>query len=250
MNEFLISIDIDWAPDFAIEQVAQELIDNNVKCTWFVTHNSPAVKKLAQNNLFELGIHPNFLPGSSHGNNADEIIKYCLDIVPNAKSIRTHTLHQSSGLLKKIREDHGMLVDSSIYLPYAKNIEPHLLSFSHNSKPLTRIPYFWEDDAECYRADKNWDFNNEKLFVKGLKIFNFHPTYIYLNVDEMHDYERLKMEKCSKKPLYDVEEVEMAEYKNKGKGAGELFNNLVNYMAKNQPISNTISEIYEAYNKI
>lgn len=247
MDEFSISIDIDWAPDFAIEAVANKLIDCQVKCTWFVTHNSAAIKKLAQNSLFELGIHPNFFPLSTQGNNEDEIIQFCLDIVPGAKSVRTHALFQSSRLLKKLREDHGLLIDSSIFLPYTPNILPHLVSYSHYSKPLVRIPYFWEDDLECYRPDKNWGFDNERFFCQGLKIFNFHPTYIYLNIDEMNGYEKLKTDKCSKKPLNQLKEEEFLEYKNMGKGAGTLFNKLVEFIRYYQKNSRTISEIGENY---
>jgi len=247
MDEFAISIDIDWAPDFAIEEAARILTDHQVKCTWFITHNSPAIKRLSQNSLFELGIHPNFFPFSSQGNNEDEIIKFCFDIVPGAKCVRTHALFQSSRLLKKLREDYGLLTDSSVYLPYASNIQPHVVNYSHNSKPLTRIPYFWEDDLECYKAGKTWEFDNKKFFVKGLKIFNFHPTYIYLNIDEMHGYEKLKVEKCSKKPLFQVEKEEMAEYKNAGKGAGTLFQKVVEYIHNYQNGSQTLSEIREKY---
>lgn len=247
MDEFAITIDIDWAPDFAIEEVAKTLTDHQVKCTWFVTHNSPAIQKLAQNSLFELGIHPNFFPFSSHGNTEDEIIQFCFDIVPDAKCIRTHALLQSSRLLKKLREEYGLLTDASLYLPYAPNIEPHILNFSHNSKPLTRIPYFWEDDLESYRADKTWEFTNNKFFGKGLKIFNFHPTFIYLNIDEMHGYERMKIEKCSKKPLFELEKKEMAEYKNEGKGAATIFKKLVEFIHDSQKVSHTLSEIRENY---
>lgn len=242
MDEFAISIDIDWAPDFAIEEAAKVLIEHQVKCTWFVTHNSPAIKKLAQNSLFELGIHPNFLPFSTQGNTEDEIIRFCLNIVPGAKSVRTHALFQSARLLKKLREDYGLLVDSSIYLPYASNIQPHIVNYSHNSKPLVRMPIFWEDDMECYRFDKNWEFDKDRFLDKGLKIFNFHPTYIYLNIDEMHGYEKLKAEKCITKPLFQLEREDMIEYKNIGKGAGTFFNKLVKFIQNYQKGSRTLSE--------
>ena len=58
-----LTFDIDWAPDWMIEEVASILIEHNVKTTWFVTHASPAIDKLRQMpELFELGIHPNRLP--------------------------------------------------------------------------------------------------------------------------------------------------------------------------------------------
>ena len=41
LNDFLITVDIDWAPDIAIAETAKYLIENEVKATWFVTHASP-----------------------------------------------------------------------------------------------------------------------------------------------------------------------------------------------------------------
>jgi hypothetical protein len=68
----LLTLDIDWAPDAAIDFVAEILVSRGVKATWFVTHDSPGVRRLrARPDLFELGIHPNFLPGSSHGRSGE-----------------------------------------------------------------------------------------------------------------------------------------------------------------------------------
>ena len=42
-NDYILTIDLDWAPDWMIEYVANELIRAQVKATWFVTHASHAV---------------------------------------------------------------------------------------------------------------------------------------------------------------------------------------------------------------
>ena len=85
----VLSFDIDWAPDFAIDAVAQKLISRSVKATWFVTHLSPAISRLAERpDLFELGIHPNFLPGSDHGGSPAEVLAFMNTLVPNAVSVR------------------------------------------------------------------------------------------------------------------------------------------------------------------
>ena len=61
LNDFLITVDIDWAPDIAIAATAKYLIENEVKATWFITHASPEVERLKEYpQLFELGVHPNF----------------------------------------------------------------------------------------------------------------------------------------------------------------------------------------------
>ncbi|MCX6250457.1 MAG: hypothetical protein NTX61_06875 [Bacteroidetes bacterium] len=151
LNNYLISIDIDWAPDAAIDAMAKILIKKNIKATWFVTHNSPAIDRLKERKeLFELGIHPNFLPNSTQGKSMKEIMDYVMAIVPYATSLRTHTLVQSSILLKDIVELYPITIDSCIFLRETPNIQPHVLYFKKNGKPLIRLPFFWEDDAEIY----------------------------------------------------------------------------------------------------
>ena len=55
LNDYLITIDIDWAPDSAISETAHYLIENEVKATWFITHASPEIEKLKEYpHLFEL----------------------------------------------------------------------------------------------------------------------------------------------------------------------------------------------------
>jgi hypothetical protein len=51
----------------------------------------------------------------------------------------------------------------------------------YSSMRLLRIPYFWEDNDEMFNPAKSWDIHNPKYHVDGLKIFNFHPIYVYLN---------------------------------------------------------------------
>ena len=58
----LITLDVDWAPDDVISSVAEILLKNKIKSTWFITHQTPLLHFFRENdNYFELGIHPNFL---------------------------------------------------------------------------------------------------------------------------------------------------------------------------------------------
>jgi hypothetical protein len=68
MNDVVLTIDTDWAPDCTIDFMAEQLIARQVRATWFVTHMSPAIARLKQYpKLFELGIHPNFSPARRMG---------------------------------------------------------------------------------------------------------------------------------------------------------------------------------------
>lgn len=101
ISDPIITLDCNWAPDFVIEDITNRLSDKKIKATWFITNKSPILKKLKKNKLFELGIHPNFLPNSTQGKNFDQIMKNLKNIIPTAKTIRTHGLLQSTWMLSK-----------------------------------------------------------------------------------------------------------------------------------------------------
>lgn len=179
LNDYVITIDVDWAQDWAIAEVANNLIENNVKATWFITHDSFGIRKLFKYpHLFEVGLHPNFHPESTQGKEPEDVMMYLKRIAPSAKSVRTHGLVQSSRLLRIMREDFDILHDVSLFLPKTPNIIPHEMFFSRNNKGLLRFPYFWEDDEVMYSPEHCFSFRHKKYHDSGLKIFCFHPIHI------------------------------------------------------------------------
>ena len=185
-HQIVITLDIDWAPDFMINFVKDILVENNVKATWFVTHNSNYLKELEKNELFELGIHPNFANTSTQGNSIEEILSYLKKIVPDSKSVRTHGLYQSTRILEQFHK-YRLENDVSLFIPDS-NITPHYLKFAK----LYRFPYFWEDDINM-TEDKIWSLPQSLFQENGLKIFNFHPLHIYFNFHNIEQYENFKI---------------------------------------------------------
>jgi hypothetical protein len=227
----LITIDVDWAPDFMIRSVAKTLLASSVKSTWFITHRSAAVDELrSDSSMFELGIHPNFLPGSTQGQTSDEIIKHCMDLVPDATSMRTHALVQSGPLLQAIVRQSPVTVDVSLFLPGVPVVGPLI---QHVIGPtLVRIPYSWEDDDEMARPEPCWDYR-KFLTSPGPVIFDFHPVHIYLNSNSMDRYAALKSLKPS---LSELQESDAAPYINVGAGTGSMFQALLGYMTSQTSI--------------
>lgn len=247
MNNYAITFDIDWAPDFAIRNAAETLLENNVKCTWFVTHESPFVKELERHKeLFELGIHPNFFPGSSHGNNEEEVMEHISRIVPGARTERSHILYQSTSLLGMMQRDYNIEIDCNLLLYLSPNIVPHRLYFRNNEKALTRIPYFWEDDLHMARPDAEWNSYDKVYHSKGLKIFNFHPIHTYLNSHSIDTYNEAK----SKNQLQSFSEDELSKFINRDrKGINVFFKDLIQYFVENKIETYTISEIGQEFEK-
>jgi len=211
-----ISIDVDWAPDFAIEELAMMLEDSKFPATWFVTHMSSAIESLAKQGVqVELGVHPNFFSGSSHGETHEEVIDHCMALVPNATSFRTHGVFQSTNLFSMIVGRYpNLCVDSSIYLPLQRDIQPVDMYFFEHDNRLVRFPYYWEDDLVAIRPDNRWD---RVPATNGIRIFDFHPVHVALNSDSVSSYQALKKHLGSR-PLAQARRDDFKHFINRGKG--------------------------------
>ena len=241
MNYYAVTLDVDWAPDFIIESVAEMLLANSIKCTWFITSMSSAFAKLFNHNeLFEFGLHPNFLPGSTHGATEKDVMNYMKNILPDAHIVRTHALAQSSPLLRMMLHEYNITTDVSLFLRETPHIVPHYMHFDYSSRKLLRIPYFWEDNDEMFNPLRSWDIHNPKYHVDGLKIINFHPMYIYLNSDTFDSYEKLK----SLGPLQTLDGKTVDRYVNReGKGAGTFLQDFITYIRENNISLYKITEL-------
>jgi hypothetical protein len=193
-----ITFDIDWAPDYAIDLAASFLIEHNVKSTWFVTHRTPSLDKLrARPDLFELGIHPNFMRGSSHGDEPRAVLDHCMGLVPDAVSMRTHGLLVSSDLLDIVISTTPILVDLSIFLPTASGLAP--VDYWRFGRRLTRMPYCWEDNyvigldsCQSYGSGNLWNAHALVAKSSSVTVVNFHPIHVFLNSSSARDYEVFK----------------------------------------------------------
>ena len=189
MNKCLLTFDWDWASDELTEPIIDLLIREQIPSIWFVTHPTSLLVKLKEHNeLFELGIHPNFFKGSSQGNSEDEIIENLLDLVPDARCVRTHGLYQSSNLILKLGDVYNLKFDFSLFLPGC-NIKPH--QFKFEDKSIIRVPYNWEDDIAIF--DEGGILKSyENLIELADVVFDFHPIHIALNSKDLELYNSLK----------------------------------------------------------
>src|SRR3984893_16112933 len=89
-----ITFDLHWAPDSMIGEWRDMNIGARagVPASFYATHPSSLLAEIEQDRRFELGIHPNFMPHSSHGRSHSEVLAYCLDLAPLSSSMRTHYL--------------------------------------------------------------------------------------------------------------------------------------------------------------
>jgi hypothetical protein len=146
-NSIFLTFDVDWADDLVFTNSIDIVEKYDLSATWFITHETPLLDRLRENPKFELGIHPNFnkillQSDVSNGKGANEILGRLMDLVPEAVSIRSHSLTQSSVLsifFKNFRLSH----DCNDFI---------LASLEYKLFPwelwngMTCVPYSWEDD--------------------------------------------------------------------------------------------------------
>jgi len=187
-EKLFLTFDIDWCIDQVLSYTLDIIEKYDIKATFFVTHETPLLERMRKNPNIELGIHPNFNPllngDLRYGKNIDEIIEYYKNIIPEAVSVRSHSLTVSSPMLNAF-EKYSLKFECNQHIPYNSNIEVY--PYKH-TKNITRVPHFWEDDLHCLNQD-NWDIDTY-LKYKGIKVFDFHPIHLFLNTEQIERYEK------------------------------------------------------------
>lgn len=208
MNKVVLTFDLDWCSNEILNYTIDKLVTNKIPATFFVTHNTTLLNYIREFDFFELGIHPNFMNKSTHGETFEEVIDYCLDIVPEAVSSRSHGLKISSNKLIYMMKK-GIKVDCSIFMPKVDILQKFY--FEINSKKILRVPYNWEDDYCFYQKNKLYNYKNISTWKE--KILDFHPIHVYLNSNSEELYNQYKINK-------DIE-------KNKGIGAETILDEII-----------------------
>jgi hypothetical protein len=184
---FVLTSDTDWASEFAIERLLAFAEEREIRPSVFVTHESAALKRAAAAGKAELGIHPNFLPGSSHGGDPDAVIAHCRELVPDTNLWRSHAFVDGTHIALKLHAA-GIRIDSNVCLYLQRRLVPldHWVG-------IRRFPVFWEDDVHWHRGG-SWDFARyrDDFFSPGLKVVNLHPFIFALNIPDETTYQSVK----------------------------------------------------------
>jgi hypothetical protein len=224
-----VTFDVDWAPDWAITLCAEMCRDRGIPATFFSTHPSAVLDELARDPLFEVGIHPNFLRGSTHGATFEEVMAFCLKMVPDARAMRTHDLFGSSSLFAMIISRFGQIkTDSSLFLPGAARCEPTVFYHGTPVGALVRVPFSFADNVAARTPGWRWDA--EPKPPAGLTVFNFHPSLIVLNLGKPDAYPKLK-DVLGSRPFQSASREDFAPFVNAGAGAHTYMKHLLECLA-------------------
>ena len=222
INNFHLTFDIDWAPDFCVELILNLLNKKNIKGTFFITHQSDIIKDIIKNG-HHIGIHPNFLPNSSQGKTVEEILNYLLKLAPEATTIRTHALFQYTNLFLKIFTEFPQLKhDLSIFMYKFPHIKP--FEWKVRQCSFMRLNYNWEDDVAFF--DEQFDWITPQ-FYGDLTIFDFHPIHVALNSFSEKSYDALNLSHRGS-PHHLLNKDKILNYQNHGHGARTYLEGLIN----------------------
>lgn len=196
-GKIYLTFDFDWAIEEVIKELVDFLVEENVVATFFITNNFNGLSELIESEQFEVGVHPNFTPlpkdtiyHSDFISNAERIMDDLLQIVPNARAVRSHNLTQNTRILD-LFQSKGFTHESNLLIPFSSNVE--VKTYYHWNK-LIRVPFTWEDDIflEEMRLGNYLSWNvTPFLYASGLKVFNFHPIHYCLNTEKMSRYNKL-----------------------------------------------------------
>lgn len=153
-HKIFLTFDIDWANDEMVYSLIDLCLQYGVKATFFATHASDTLSKLAEYpEHFEIGVHPNFLPGSTQGSTEEEVFAYCKALVPKIYSVRMHCVYQYGRLYDGFNKYfNSCLVDSSIFIPGVETVSS--FKFYTLCGELVRVPFVWVDDYGVLRNRK------------------------------------------------------------------------------------------------
>ncbi|AMS30171.1 MAG TPA: hypothetical protein DIU09_10685 [Hyphomonadaceae bacterium] len=171
LTSWSLSCDIDWAPDFAVEDLLCLVESFDIPLTAFATHKSDLLQRPP--GWLEVGLHPdNTRPHAEHG--LKRKVLDLLDLYPDAKGLRAHRNFFGQNIAQMTAEA-GLTYDVSVLnwgMPFCQG--------QFDQYGLARLSYCWEDGVHA-DLNKPWDLSHVPFNGPGLKIFNVHPIFIYLN---------------------------------------------------------------------
>lgn len=184
---FCLTSDLDWASDYALSDFIDLLTPYKVRPTIFATHQSAVLTERFARKEIEIGLHPNYLSGSTHGNDIASVTDHVLGLFPAARAFRSHHFFHTSGVEMEMLKNN-VFYDSNICLYLQSNIVP-LKRFSG----ITSFPVFWEDDVHWLNMG-SWEFEKyqDVFFSPGIKILNFHPFFVSTNIPDHEYYSKIK----------------------------------------------------------
>lgn len=179
-------MDLDWAPDWAVAQSVEAIRRHGLAATLFVTNDTPALAHFRDDPGVELAVHPNYMPGSSHGGTPAEVMDHVLALVPDSKGVRAHGLWRSTSFVVDYGH-RGLAYEASDLL----FLHPGLQGGRYWNG-VAQLPIWWEDDVQMLYGRTMTPDALPLDDAPPLAVLNFHPILLALNSADLDGYQALK----------------------------------------------------------
>lgn len=163
-----LTIDLDWASEAAIAETLDYLATRRIPATVFATHRSHRVEEAMAD--LEVGLHPFFGEGSSHGCSIDDVVRHVIAIPHNLPAFRCHRF----GVSNEVREamvEAGMRISSNVCADL--EIVPPFM----DRCGLLEVPVFFEDGGFLRRGRAL----NGTIEANGTAVLQLHPMHFAVN---------------------------------------------------------------------
>lgn len=236
LTDVFLTCDIDWAPDYAVEKILRLIEEKGHKLTIFATHASSVLTNPPD--WLEVGLHPDFT--RPHAKDwFDCKLMELKNIYPSAVGMRSHRnfFGQNVGDLAKAV---GLKYDASVFLWNEPFCQAHV-----DYNDILRFSYMWEDGVHLDMGF-GLDFSKININTPGLKILNIHPILIFLNAaSEQH--RRSVTGRYKDLTIAPYEEI--IRDVNPGLGIGDLYLNILEYLAEQGIRTHCLKDAESALNR-
>lgn len=235
---FCFTSDVDWASESVLDIFLNDFCKLDLKLTLFVTHESEIINQFKAKGFIERGIHPNFLPNSSHGEGFRTVIENCLKFAPEAECFRSHRFFDVTDITHLLHDEYGF--------KYASNLgtimQPEIRPILHESG-LIRFPVFFEDGTHLYhKLDLNIEKYLKQFTLPGIKIISIHPMNYVINVSDIKHMRSIK-DTLSGEEYNSMTTATINQLKNRNKGIKAFVKEIVT-LAKQYKIL-SLNELYQ-----
>lgn len=236
---FCFTSDIDWASETVIEREFRQLPLDLLKLTVFVTHKSEVIDQAFLAGRIERGIHPNFLPGSSHGDTFREVIETCLSYAPEATCTRSHRAFDVTDTAHLLSNEYHINCCSNTITTLTPKITPYWLE-----SKLLQVPVFFEDGSFLYnRLGLSIQPYRHFFTAPGLKVISFHPANMAFNTPEIAWMRQIK-DSLTREEFNHIDSDMIDRRRNQERGAFDLVTEILDLVQQIQAPILSLNEIY------
>jgi SAM-dependent methyltransferase len=234
---FCLTADVDWASEYSLGAFLELAESRGIKPTVFATHKSEVLDSAVEHGTVEIGVHPNFAPGSTHGSTTAEVVAHVFDLYPSASTYRSHRMIDGAEIQTAMAE-RGIAYDSNLGLYLQASLVPLQLASG-----LIRFPIFWSDDTHFRLDGGNWELDSllPAFLTPGLKVLDVHPTNLAINARSLADYEAVR-------PFTQtLDERSALSMRSEGEGAGSFMSRLLDHLVETGYRFRTLRELFDEY---